>query len=133
MMKLSRYIIGLVVAFTLGIVTSQCAVAFIERPDERFHVVITGHVNGDKFYASRVGTPELFRLRGVNAPERGHKGWEQPTERLADLLPIGTTVELQVFGKARYANQPSVVVYSRQAEPVADTLIREGLATRGDY
>lgn len=130
-MKSVRYCGGLLVAFALGIGVAH-GVASLRSTPPIVRAIVVGHVDGDTLKISRMGPAESVRLWGVNAIERGRRGWEPAARRLAEILPEGTIVDVQFLGRSRFSKSPSVLVHS-QKRSVAQQLIDEKLVEAGRY
>lgn len=90
-------------------------------------------IDGDTLDVRRGSERMRLRLVNINAPEVAHNSvpdeclGPQARDRLRALLPVGTAVELQTFGKDRFGR---VVAIARKGtgDPVNLTLVQEGLA-----
>lgn len=79
--------------------TETPAVEFIQQG------IVTNIVDGDTVDLDvalpfKLRLQNRFRLYGINTPERGEKNWNEATEYLRSIMPVGTQVTLRSYKPA---------------------------------
>jgi micrococcal nuclease len=62
---------------------------------------VIGVIDGDTLTPVRTGRPEVIRLRGIDAPERGQP-WGERAKQYAAALAFGQVVAVEAAGRDRY-------------------------------
>lgn len=73
-----------------------------------------------------------FRLFGCNARELAQPGGPEARDHLAELLPVGLTVELASVKRDKYGGRYDAVVTMPDGTDLRDTLIADGWAVPWD-
>jgi endonuclease YncB( thermonuclease family) len=68
---------------------------------ETFTARVIGVTDGDTLTVHRLGQPEVIRLRGIDAPERGQAYGERAKQHAATLA-FGQVVAVEAAGRDRY-------------------------------
>lgn len=106
--KLQRYFIVKLLIF-LSVFHIFCFTSFIAlanpHQNKFIEVQLTKVIDGDTFYVLYCGLPIKVRLYGIDAPERGEKGYKKATLALTYLLEQQENIGLEIvnydgFGRA---------------------------------
>ena len=87
-------------------------------------IVSTG--DGDTLRVDRSGGRVTVRLGCIDAPERNQPGGEAAGDRLKDLLPVGTAVQMRGIDVDRYAREVAELYVGDQS--INLQLVQEGYA-----
>lgn len=68
---------------------------------ETFTARVIGVTDGDTISVLRVGRPEVIRLRGIDAPERG-QAYGERARQYAAALALGKVVAVEAAGRDRH-------------------------------
>jgi endonuclease YncB( thermonuclease family) len=93
---------------------------------ETFTARVIGITDGDTLTVLRVGRPEVIRLRGIDAPERGQAYGERATQYAA-ALAFGKVVAVEAAGRDRH-RRLLAEVHLPDARSLNQELVRAGLA-----
>ena len=93
-----------------------------------YTVRVTRIVDGDTFRGlTSDSTGIVFRLYGIDAPEKNQAFADKSTQYLSDLI-VGQTVGIKVQKKRDQYGRPVVWVYTSQGQDVGAEMLKAGLA-----
>jgi endonuclease YncB( thermonuclease family) len=84
-------------------------------------------VDGDTFEGAFL-IPVVFRVHGINAPERGRPGAAEATQALSALV-AGKMMTVRVDGREKYGRTLADVWLGKDAGWLSDDFIKRGLAS----
>lgn len=87
---------------------------------------VIGVADGDTIRILRIGRPEVIRLRGIDAPERGQP-YDERARQHAAALAFGKIVTVEVAGRDRHGRLLAEVRLA-DARSLNRELVRAGLA-----
>lgn len=114
---------------------------FGRPPTPSFSATVLNISDGDTVKVSRNGVEETVRLFGIDTPETA-KPWRklpgQPLSKeardsLKAMLPVGSTVFVNVQAKDRYGRTVAIVSSSDQGPSANEKLLAQGLAWYDEY
>jgi micrococcal nuclease len=93
---------------------------------ETFTGRVIGITDGDTIRVLRIGRPEVIRLRGIDAPERG-QAYGERARQFAVALAFGKVVAVEAAGRDRH-NRLLAEVRLPDGRSLNRELVRAGLA-----